>query len=351
MNPDAFWFLLRNVSEEPPERPTRAVDPRTVRSAFELAESNGLLYALATRWIAGGNALPLGAEEPWREALQRREAFRRTIGDLNRASAASGRGYCLIKDYRSVENVPRDVDILVREADQPDFLAALESEGFEFAYRDEAEVSLSREGALRVDVYGRIHYLRRDFLDPDYLFSMSREYTTHGAAHPGLDAGAALLLNSAHGLFGHAELTLLDFLDYRKLRTEVSDFDSVRAVATQHGWGRVLDRWDGHLGEIGNRLYGERRPVRFPIRNGWRFIMDSVSALDGPPLSSHERRALSLSLLWDQLIFISETVGVARALRRSSLASLASNTAGHRLRLLRGDRKGTGAVEEARGNP
>lgn len=354
MNAEAFWLLLRTVADDPHglgSAPSGRDKPRTVRVAFETARPNGLFYAMASRWTAQGRALPREADAPWREAMQQREAFRRTVEDLNRAASVSRREYCMIKDYRAVENVPRDVDVLVREADQPAFLAALQSDGFRFASRDEAEVSLSKPGGLRVDVYGKIHYLRRDFLDPEYLFSMRRDCISHGVAHPGLAPEAAYLLNSAHGLFGHAELTLLDFLDFRKLRAEIRDAAAVKGVASHRGWGRVLERWEGHLLDLERRVYEQREPVRFPLRNGRRFLLDCVGQLDGAPLARQDRRALSLSLVWDQLIFVAETAGLAKLLRRSALASLASNTAGHRLRLLRGDRKGTHAAEGARESP
>lgn len=353
MNAKAFWLLLSTVSppEGSPPAASAASEPKTVRAAFDLAESNGLFYGMAARWISQGNALPREAEASWRDIQEKQIAFRRTVEDLNRAANASRREYCIIKDYRTVENVPRDVDVLVRETDQPEFLARLRSEGFEFAYRDEAEMSLMKPGCLRVDVYGGIHYLRRDFLDPEYLFSMRRDLTTHGVTHPGLAPEAAFLLNSAHGLFGHAELTLLDFLDFRYLRAGIPDLAAMKRVAEARGWGRVLDRWDEHLRGLESRIFEEHLPARFPARNGRRFVLAFADELDGAPLSSQDRRALSLSLLWDQLVFVSEAAGVAKALRRSSIASFATNTAGHRLRLLRGDRKRTLVAEEARGGP
>ncbi len=354
MTGDALGLVLRMVSEEPTalgHPGPAAVDDRAAREAFRLAEANGLFYALANRWLAAGRALPRSTEAAWSGVPRQREELRRSLIHLNQAASSSGCDYTVIKEYRALENLPRDIDVFVREPDQPRFLQALTQAGFGFSYRDQAEVSLSKPGCLRVDVYGRIHYLHRDFLDPDFLIGSRRLRTTHDVEHPGLVPEAAYLLNAAHSLFGHAALTLLDFLDFRALRAQIGDQGRIRRMASDRGWGRVLDRWNEHLVRLEHAVYEDRDPVRFPVMNGRRFVLECIEELDGAALSRHDRRALSLSLLWDDLVFLTESSGIADALRRSGVASAASNTAGHRIRLMRGDRKGLGSVQTGREAP
>src|SRR5207245_9865430 len=95
------------------------------------------------------------------------------------------------------------------------------------------------------------------------------------------------------------------------------------------------------LADMPARVLGQRIPVAFPHHLESRFVLDAISRLDGHVLGRRERAALRLSLLWDRLLFAAESSGVEEGLRSSAVARSLANSAGHRIRFMRGDRKST----------
>ena len=310
---EAFWTVLSAV--DPGLRAETSVarlreDGRLLEDAVGLATANGLSFPFLRRLREWDVRLPARAEDRWRQDSESAIRVRDTLERLNDASRATGISYTVIKNCMTVDHVPRDLDVFIPSGEREGFLAALGSQGLRLAYHDEAEISLQGPGLLKVDVYSRIHYLGRDFLRPEYLLGSRTTASAHGATHPTLLSEAAFLLNSAHGLFGHGAMSLLDFMDLTRLRQRISDPAAVRAEAASLGWGRVLDRWLGRLQEMERRVYGDRVPMRFPVRHGTRFVLGSVAALDGAHLGPRDFMALRASLWWDDLVFLSEVAGL-----------------------------------------
>ena len=339
----AFWALLSAVDPRTKDasalRPLSA-DARLLRTCAELAWSNGLYSAFLARAKEAGLALP--STEDARRALEREatDRFARTIELVADAARASDVEHLIIKNAWAVEHVPRDVDVFVPSPKREALVQELRARGLELAYHDEAEISLARADLLRIDVYSRIHYLGRDFLDDAFLRDHTQTASSIGVEYPSLAPEPALLLNSAHTLFGHGAMSLLDFLDQLELRTLMTDPDACTVEAAARGWGRVFELWTARVRRMQHRIYEQRVAVRFPARHGTRFILDCVEALDGPRLDTAAALALRMSLAMDDLIFVSERAGLGDAVRRSTALTGAANAAGHRLRILRGDRKG-----------
>jgi hypothetical protein len=338
----AFWLLLSAVTEVSPDgnrTDPSPMDGRTLAAAISLAKENGLYYPLMSHLLKAGLEMPPREEARWRRELDDLARFRNTLHALNGVSSAANVEYTVIKDCQNVAQIPRDVDVYVTEDQREAFIDALLSQGFHMAYNDDAETSLVMDNLLRVDLYSRIHYLGRDFVSDSFLRDSRTTTSTLGVSHPGLRPEAALLLNSAHGLFGHAALTLADFLDLRTLQREISDLDVCRTWASASGWGTTFALWIAYLQHLESRTFRARDPVRFPCRHGRRLVMQCISALDGPRLRSRERLLLEASLIWDGVVSYAEQSGLDNAVRRSGIAVHAANIAGHWIKASRGDRK------------
>jgi len=340
MNEDAFWAVVSAVSPSFAARRQggRADEARDVREAIAYADSNGLYFPFVSRLVEDGIEIPREESRRWPAERERLARFRRSLRVLDAASSRTGSAYAVIKTIRTIPNLPRDVDILVREEDRRRWLDALGQAGFALRYRSAAEVSLEMRDAIRVDVYSRIEYLGRAFLDPAYLWGSIRAERTHAEEHPGLTDEAEFLLNSCHDIFGHGSLTLMDFLDLIALRQRV-DVSRCLDLATAAGWGHVLRLWLDRLDRLERLIRDERGPPRFPLRHGRRFLWECVEALADPPQGRRERLAIGLSFLWDDASDLSEESGLGGAMRRSPQVRRLVNVAGHRLRTLRGDRK------------
>jgi Uncharacterised nucleotidyltransferase len=343
MNPHPFWILLATVDspDGPPDFRGTDLDPERLARVITLARANGLYYPFLKRYLAAGGRVPSNETSRWGSVYRAIGGLRSSLDALAEASRVTGIEYLVIKNVQTIEHVPRDLDIFLREADRAAFLEGLRSAGFEFAYNDGSEISLARPGSMRVDVYSRIHYLARDFLDESYLFRSRAATRLHGHEVPGLEPEAAFLLNSAHAIFGHGAITLLDFLDFRNLQALSGVPNQFRDRAASFDWAGVYDLWWQRLADLQVRVFEQRIPTEFPQPLEGRFVLEAVSRLNGHVLGLRERAALRLSLLWDRLLFAAEASGVEEGLRSSALARSLANSAGHRIRFMRGDRKST----------
>lgn len=307
-----------------------------------MARANGLAYAFLRSLEGAGTDVPPAVAAAWARERAARDTYERTLDLVQECARAGGFDFAVIKNIWTIPHVPRDVDLFVREAQIPEFLRALEDRGFEILYDDPAEISAAKAGHLRVDLYPRIHYLGRDFLDERMLADARTTEPLDGRVLPTIRADVAFALNSIHSIFGHGALTLLDLLDLRALARRLGGTAPARAHAEALGWARAFDLWTDRLERLGGRLVAPEPPPRFPVRHDRAFVGRIVSALDGEPLRWRTRAALRLSLLWDDLLFASEGSGLQEGLRRSAVASSVANATGHRIRTLRGDRKRLG---------
>lgn len=345
MNGDAFRMILASAGADPwggSDVGHLVRNSRALTAAFRLARSNGLNYTLLSFLTRLGIALPPSEIARWASVLEARRKFLGTIRFLNEVAERSGLEYIMIKDCSTVDHVPRDVDVLVRGDERSWFLHALLESGMDIVHDGPAETSLQGNGLMRIDVYARIRYFGRDFLDVGFLWKSQRTATTCGIGHPGLSPEAAYLLNSVHGLFGHRRLTLLDFLDLMNLEARVADLSRCRSEAQACGWGRTFDFLRARYLELQSQVQNGSKMFAFPHRFETRFVLRCLSNLDDPSLGVWGRMAFGMSLAWDDVMFLIETSGLGERLKHSSFGSRLGNAMGHRLRAARGDRKGFG---------
>jgi len=341
VNPLPFQLVLSAVEPlgEDSSFPEDGIDPDVFNDAIRIAWKNGLYYAFLKRYLDSGHRLPPNEHVRWEAQYHGIVGLQASLDALADTSQSAGIEFLLIKNIQTIEHVPRDLDIFVRESDRAVFLDRLREEGFEFVYNDGSEISLARPGSMRVDVYSRIHYLGKDFVDAPYLFDSMTATRIHERDIPGLSFEAAFLVNSVHGIFGHGAISLLDFLDLCNLQVRGKDDSGFRDRAVSFGWAGVYDLWAERLAGLNADVFQRHIPVEFPHRIDSRFVLQAAAQLDGTEFTSRDRVALRASLAWDRLVLLAETTGIQDRLVRSSLARGLANAAGHRLRTLRGDRK------------
>jgi len=338
----AFWNVLASADSETREKvdlARLAKDERLLRACVDLAAANGLAYPFLYDVVEYLVTPPISVRRRWEAQSSLAVRYRETIETLNDTAEDTGISYAVIKNCTAIDHVPRDVDVFLPADDRDAFLASLEERGLRPAYRNEAEISMVATGLLRVDVYSRINYLGRDFVDEGTLRHARSVTSNLGVSHPALSPEATYLVNSAHSLFGHGAITLLDFVDFATLKRRIRDLTGAQSLARMLGWGSVLGLWTARLAELRRMVYERGVPVRFPARHSRRFILDCVAAL-GWSIDRRDEVALRLSLLWDDLLFVSEQTGLNGVVRESRTLRGLANAAGHRLRILRGDRKG-----------
>jgi hypothetical protein len=317
-----------------------------LEESIRFARTNGLYYPYVRRLLDDGVALPAAERARWDLELGRLAKLVRSLHTLNDVSEREGVPYAVIKSVRAVPHVPRDVDIFVPEAHLRGMIDGLRRAGLELRYWDDAEISLTGPDTLRIDLYCRIEYVGRPFLSEDFLARSSARHRTHGVDHPGLTEEADLLLNLSHDLFGHSTVTLLDLIDFVD-RRDAADRAACERFARSFGWADVFRMWNARIDAMEQAIRAGTPPP-FPVRHGWRFLWSCVNALGEAPARG-DRLSVALSFLWDDAVSLSEAYGIGDALRRSPVARGFMNAAGHRLRIMRGDRKKAGALVTQRG--
>lgn len=313
------------------------MDRRFQRLTLALADANGLYYAAAQQ-IKQMN-VPLFDTERWNLELENIVEIKKSIATLNSVTNNSDLRYILIKEYRAIPNVARDVDILIHEDDRNRLIEELNPFGFSILHNNPAEISLEGMASRRIDMYTGIRYFGKDFIREELLWDACEMHSSHDVLHPGLSPPLNLLVNSIHGIFGHPYLTLLDYLDISDLMRDPGNLDCCRRMAAEAGWLDLLEEWFRRINDLQVRVGALGKRVKFPMRNGIFLTLRNASQIEGMKMSPGVRLTLISNLLWDDTIYVAEKSGIYRALKSSKIASGMANRVGHSLRQMRGDTK------------
>jgi len=290
-------IIISIVDSDYPDNYTEFInDEDLLKDLIESARKNGLYYFLLN--------------ELWkREVIEFQDNFikneisdlTKTIKLLNEASKDSGIDYILIKDYNTIPNIPRDVDIFVRFDEKDSFIKALLKKGFILEHSGSIETSLSNTSGLPLDVYTKIIYFDNDFLDEDFLFDSIKEREIFGTTYYGLKNESEYMLTILHGLFGHRRLTMLDFLHLKNIRKNNLDIEQCKKYAKNRNWEKVFILTLKKFESIYEEIYIEKKNFIFPYIFDIKFILKCVDKIEGLKLSSMDKFLIILSLLIDDL--------------------------------------------------
>jgi len=274
----------------------------SLKSAIRLAKHNGLYYSFILKLEQLNLASLFLKEEDLAHEKQKLEELRQTITLLNNISDNTGIDYILIKACTTVPHVPRDVDILVRGRDKKRISEALANAGMKRIYSNEVETSLDKAGYMKVDIYTGINYAAINFIDDAFLWGARIEDEVFGIRCPSLNNEANFLLMLIHTLFGHREMTLLDFLHLKSLRHNM-DIDICRKYAYGMGWGTTFELALAELESLHRRIYEEREAIQFPYLFGRSFILRCFSTIEGFNIKGSAKFFFNLSFLLDRFFY------------------------------------------------
>lgn len=314
-------------------------DQILTRDFFEYAKRNGLGYILLQKMQASGFDLDPENATKLENEKQRIETIRKTISMLNDVSNETGINYVLIKMPNSIPHVPRDLDIFVPYKLRKDMIDSLEKHGMMLEHSSVAETSLKSERYVEVDIYSKICYFNFEFFD-DKFFADSIEFRPlFDVKCPMLNEEGNLTLELLHDLFGHRNMTLLDFLNLNSLTKNHDVVEKSKRIATEYGWGPLFDLALDEFNTVKKRIYEDEENVPFPYVFDRKFILDCISTIDNLSLSIRQRSLIRVSLVLDEFIVRSKDIGLYEALRANSLTRRMGNSIAHSVRIMRGDRK------------
>jgi len=275
-------------------------DKRRFNNCIIIAKKNGLYCNFVNRLKKLEINMPFLSVDDWDSELKRLADFKKSIELLNQVSQRYNLDYILIKDCNTLEHVPRDIDIFIREIDSSRAIEAFEESGLKYAETSITEMILQGDGYVDIEIYNKINYLGKDFIDEDFLFGSRLEHSVFGIKYYGLNNEANLILTLIHDLVGHRRITLLDFLHIYNIM-ENANITTCRQYVNQKGWQKIFDLTIDKLNIINSMVYLNRISINFPYIFEQSFMMKCLSMIDNST-SIISRLIIYLSLIQDGIV-------------------------------------------------
>jgi len=305
---DAISLVLYYVDEE-----YREVHPNLLTTmenrkitwvkALRIAEENGLLYHFSKKLLEDGGELP---NELLKNILRQEEEnlvkLKKTLHFVSSLFREEDLDFIFIKLYRGKPYVPRDVDVLVKRAQNQRIVSELKKRNVTVRTFYGVETQFEKEDLLDVDLYQGFYYLSLPFLEAEFLWRDTRTVNICGVECPipGNDADFLSLL--IHALLGHRYLSLLDFLYSKSLLLNGSlNIDELVYHTKQLGWSDAFMTMVTTVQSIHRELYLNlnSRPIDFPYIFSPKFIWKAFRGFEDVPISTKTKFAFTLSTLID----------------------------------------------------
>lgn len=285
-----------------PEYPKRGSSDKVLENehilkrAIFLAKRNGVGYIFLKNLKEISNS-PI-VEREYKLEEDNLKKFKRTLKILNHISETYGIPFVLIKDSHFIPHVPRDVDIFIRLEDKDNLIRAFETEGVTCDQSGKIETTVLSTNTLPVDIYTKIIYFGKEFIDEDLLLNSIEMYKTFGIEYLGLNNEVSFMLDSLHSLFGHKTITLLDFLQLKEMKKEL-DTDFCRYYTKSKGWEGVFALIYNRLSSLEEEIYKKRKPPKFPYKFDTKFVTGCIKQIEGLNLDTVDKAKVYLSLIID----------------------------------------------------
>ncbi len=277
-------------------------DSTLLDACVNFAEKNGLLYAFILKLEELG--ISLNSESikvRWETEKERANEFTQTLKYIDLSSKTERFDYIFIKNCNSVPNIPRDIDIFVRTADQNRIMAALERQGMRNVQKSITETAM-KGNLMRVDFYTRFCYIGVTFLDDAFLWDSRITAQVNGVEFNDLANEANFLLLIIHAIYGHRSMSLLDFLHITNIQPTIS-IETCKRIAEEGGWSRVFEMALTELCNLQKQVFVENKIVPFPYLFRTEFVMDSAFTISSLHFDAKQKLLFRVTLLQDKLIY------------------------------------------------
>jgi hypothetical protein len=272
--------------------------------AFRISKESGLLYYFSTRLLSKkilSNSLLERIIDEEEKGLRK---LRNTLIFIKSIFEDEGLDFRVIKLYRGIPYVPKDVDILIRKDQSNQVFRVLKKRGIAVkSFSNGVETQFQKEGLFKVDIYSGFRYLSLDFFEETYLWENPKAITICNVECPTLNNEADFLLLNIHAFFGHRYLSLLDFL-YAKSLLKDLNFDEVLYQAKKYQWDNILLTMILVVKDIYFAQYyttNDQKVIVFPYTFSPKFILGIVENLREMSLTT--KTTFLLSTLIDQAFY------------------------------------------------
>ncbi len=310
---------------------------KLIDNVLHLAEINGLYYLFVINLKRLG--LDLTTEERFKLELAKLDEFKKTLKLLNDISNKKKIDHILIKSCIDIPHVPRDVDILIHSKQKDEFIEALLEKGLRPVYLTDVETALSKGGYLKIDIYTETRYMDYTFLDELFLWNSVSKTRIFGEEHWMLNNEANLLLLMVHSVFGHRNITFLDYIqiNYNLSKTKLT---ICRDNANEKGWIQTFNVIYSEFIKIKTMVESSSyETLYFPYKFDNKFILESIRGLNNKQITKKFLIILYVSLLIDGLIHELRKYKIYSYLLKYSWIRIAFNSFNYFIRHSVGDTK------------
>jgi len=184
--------------------------------------------------------------------------------------------YLYIKLDKGINYIPRDVDVLINRKQKNRIISTLKRKNINIKYYDDAEINITMNGLLNVDLYTGFFYFSRPFIDDEFLWGNPRKSEIFGNKINVPNYEADLLTLIIHGILGHRRLSLIDFLYAKKLLSDINlNYSDLEFQTKKHNWYYAYRIFTSILNDLYVQIYHQQQPINFPIQFSANFILET----------------------------------------------------------------------------
>ncbi len=313
-------------------------DRKLLNEIIKFSDINGLYFGLMNRLSEDFHFQPHNKNR-WAIENKRFENFKNSLNFLNYLENQYGIDFFVIKSCNKISHIPRDIDIFVHENEKEKIFHILKSENMQIIYSNEVESSFRKSGCLKLDIYCKISYLSKEFIEPEFLWKCSERDNVFGINYRSLNDEANFLILLVHSIFGHRRMTLLDFLQFKSLMNTI-DIDTCKKYAERMGWGDLFNLGLERLLAIKKMIYIDGKPVEFPHLFDREFMLQGINSIDDIKMTTKERIFFNISLDIDRITHELMKSRFYEFFLTSQVCRNLYNSFGYYVRNKRGDRHG-----------
>ncbi len=245
--------LLQYCDEKFNRNTDGKIDAKDLDDLIKTAEKNKLSFVLSKNLIKEKR---FASEKILKDTMEKGrknvEVFNKTVGFVDDVMKESGIDYLLIKTYKILPYITKDIDILVKKDDLSDVKKIITKNGgsdyefsksnqFIFKILHKTEDTFGGKGLL-IDVYHDFSWIRIPCMDESFLWNNKRKVNINGIKVFIPNIEADILTFFAHSIFWHGYIPLLDYIYLQRLLDKKPNMKLMERKIENYGWRNGF-RW------------------------------------------------------------------------------------------------------------
>jgi hypothetical protein len=275
--------------------------PKIWLKTVAIAKESGLLYYFSKRLFEEGMLSKSSLEYMVKEEEKGFKKLRNTLLFIKSVFESEGLDFRIIKFYRNIPYVPRDVDILIRKDQTDQVFAVLGKKGVIRSFSNGVETQFRKKDLFKIDLYQGFHYLSLNFFDDEFLWKNPRIVNICCIECPIPSYEADFLSTVIHSFLGHGYLSLLDFIYIKDLMNKIYNFNEILYQVRKYNWSYAFLSMISTIIQFYQEIYLKSNIIDFPYVFSPKFILKTFNGFANMPINAKSKFAFILSSLINYL--------------------------------------------------